>query len=157
MMRIDRPPRYRTGTAELAPFWRAQYLYRHDPWDGELIACEWGPLGLEGTADQLLRAGFTCYRAVPACPDWLLRTVPGLGDVRIAALRRILPYSRDIYAGPLCPGRVMENARAMERLGTPAIDAFLAEQVRRQVDGEPELLCTDAVLAGLAERTDGGA
>lgn len=138
--------RYRTGTAELAPFWRALYLYRHNPWDGELMTSEWGPLGLEATADHLIRAGFTCYRSVPPCPDWLLASVPGLGPKGIQALRRLLPYHRDIYQGPLCPGRVLENARALGDLRSPELDAYLAEQARRELAGEPELLGTEAVL-----------
>lgn len=157
-MHIDRPPRYRTGTRELAPFWRAQAIYRHDPWDPDILLHEWSGLNLEPETELALRrAGFSCYRTVPPCPDWLLRTIPGLGPARLAALRHILPYERDIHAGSLCPGRVLENGRAVDRLRTPEIDAYLAEQARRSLAGEPELLGTDAVLAGFADARDGGA
>jgi hypothetical protein len=103
------PVRKRTGAAELAPFWRALARYRHDPRVPGLLAAEWDGLGLEATADDLIRSGFSCYRAVPPCPDWLLATIPGLGPVALARLRRILPYDRDIYAGAPCPGRLIEG------------------------------------------------
>jgi hypothetical protein len=152
MMHLDRPPRYRTGTAELAPFWRAQALYRHDISDPDILQYEWTWLSIDPVTETALwRAGFTCYRAIPPCPDWLLRTIPDLGATRVAALRRILPYARDIHAGPLCPGRVLENSGALGRLRPPELDAYLAEQARRQLAGEPELLRTDAVLAGLGD------
>lgn len=108
------PPtrRYRTRTDELAPFWRANALYRHDPDDGELLMIEWLPLALDvAVVHLLLSAGISCYRVVPACPDWLLASIPGLGPVRLAELRRILPYARDIYAGPACPGARLERER----------------------------------------------
>jgi hypothetical protein len=109
------PPeqRYRTSTHHLAPFWAAHGHYRHDPDDAEIRAREWDGLGLDpATATLLLRAGLTCYRVVPPCPDWLLRSIPGIGPVHLAEIRRILPYARDIYAGPDCPGRAIEAARA---------------------------------------------
>lgn len=155
-MMLRTPPRWRTGTAELAPFWRAQMVYRHDLWDHDAHEVEWAGLGLDPVIEHALyRAGFSCYRAIPPCPDWLLATIPDLGPARIAALRRVLPYSRDIYQGPLCPGRVLENARAVQKLHGPHLDAYMAEQARRELAGEPELIPTDAVLDALLT-TDGG-
>lgn len=142
--------RYRTGTAELAPFWRAMSLYRHDPRDENLYLAEWATLGLDvGVVCALTGAGLSCYRVVPPCPDWLLATIPGLGPARIEVIRRLLPSSHAIYDGPLCPGRVIENARSVEN---PDLDAYLREQARRETTDEPELLGTPAVLSAFRPR-----
>jgi hypothetical protein len=124
--------RYRTGTAELAPFWRALALHRHDPYDVELLAAEWDGLCLTPETRRALdEAGFSCYRAVPPCPDWLLRTLPGLGEARLRVLRRVLPYDRDIYASPPCPGRVLEDCRIATAGAPPAPPIALGEWVTR--------------------------
>jgi hypothetical protein len=140
--------RYRSQTAQLGPFWTAFALYRHDRWDDELREAEWGRLGLSDSTRRLLyRAGFTCYRLVPACPDWLLRTVPQLGPLRLAEIRRILPYARNVWDGPRCPGQRLEEARAVAPATHPGLDAYLAEQARRELCGEPELIWTEASMA----------
>jgi hypothetical protein len=109
------PPeqRYRTRTSHLGPFWIALGRYHHDPDDAEIRALEWDHLGLNPeTVTLLLRAGLTCYRVVPPCPDWLLGSVPGIGPVHLDRIRRILPYGRAIYDAPDCPGSCHEAARA---------------------------------------------
>lgn len=152
MVMILPPERhYRTRTSHLAPFWEAHRVYWHAPYDDELQAAEWSGLGLERETVLALRsAGITCYRLLPPCPDWLLASIPRLGPVRLAAIRRILPYGRDIYAAPLCPGRRLENARSVLEATSPGVDAYLAEQVRREAAGEPELLGTEAVLSSFS-------
>jgi hypothetical protein len=122
-MMIPPEHRYRTSTHHLAPFWAAHGQYHHDPNDEQIRVREWDGLGLDpATVVLLLRAGVTCYKLIPPCPDWLLRSIPGVGPVHLAEIRRILPYGRDIYAGPDCPGRATELARAA-RIGPIAAGA----------------------------------
>lgn len=147
------PPerRYRTSTSHMLPFWEAHRVYWHDPYDDEVADAEWAGLGLDPeTVLAIRRAGITCYKLLVPCPDWLLRSIPQLGPVRIAALRHVLPYGRAIHGGPRCPGAKLEMARRVERARDPAVDAYVAEQARRQLDGEPELLPSEAVLSSFA-------
>lgn len=144
------PPerRYRTSTAHLAPFWEAHRIYWHDPYDDEIAEAEWSGLGLDrDTIMAIRRAGITCYRVLIPCPDWLLRSIPRLGPTRLEALRHVLPYGRAIHAGPRCPGAKLETARRAEQNRDPGFDAYVAEQARRQLGGEPELLHTATVLS----------
>lgn len=138
VMILPPQPRYRTRTSHLAPFWAAAGLYRHDPYDETLQAAEWDRLGFSSEILRAFRrAGFSCYRLIPPCPDWLLGSVPGLGPARLAEVRRLLPYAREIYAGPPCPGAALETERRLAASKIPGQDAFLARQVRRHLFEEP--------------------
>lgn len=150
-MMLPPPPvherRYRTRTEALRPFWYAFRVYRHDLHDRQVEACEWSDLGFDRALCCLLwRSGFSCYRLIQACPDWLLLSVPGLGKTRLTEIRRVLPYTREVYNLPLCPGHRLENERNIK---DAHLDAYLAEQVRRQIAGEPELIGNSAVLANV--------
>lgn len=113
MMLDDQPQRFRSRTHELRPFWIAMGLYRHERYDPDVRAVEFGCL-TPMTAGALLRAGFTCQRQIEACPDWLLLTVSGLGRVGLKQLRLFLPYRRDIYRKERCPGYAVEAKRFKE-------------------------------------------
>jgi hypothetical protein len=131
MMLDDQPPRYRSRTHELGPFWRAMDTYRHNRWNAELRAAEWADLA-PLTVGALVRAGFTCRRQVEACPDWLLKTIPSLGPVGLKALRRIMPYRRDIYRHGACPGEEVERRQWREWLEPDPEDAARLDALIRR-------------------------
>lgn len=110
MMLTDQEPRYRSRTHELGPFWKAMGVCCHDRWDAELRAVEWAAV-TPVVVGALLRAGFTCIRQVEAAPDWVLRTVPGLGPVGIRQLRLVVPHRRDIFRRERCPAYALERDR----------------------------------------------
>ena len=51
----------------------------------------------------LFRAGFTCRSQVITCPDWLLRTVPGIGPKSLRHIRERLPFDPDLPWDADCP------------------------------------------------------
>jgi hypothetical protein len=119
----DTVRRFRSRTTEMGPFWAALSGHGHDPHDSTLMGHEWAWVEIR-TARYLIDAGLTCSRHVEACPDWLLKTVPGLGPVAIAALRKVFPYRRDVFRTPVCAAKQTENQRWLDRNTHDTADAI---------------------------------
>lgn len=143
MMLGYQPPRYRSRTHELAPFWAAMALYSHPQYDPEIRAAEFGPIPPMPTG-ALIRAGFSCRRQVEACPDWLLLTVNGLGRTGLQQIRLLVPYRRDIHRNTECPGRAIEKLRQGElHLERRVLDGIIREvkiqlEIHKHLYDEPQ-------------------
>lgn len=141
-MFLDTPPRHRSRTEELRPFWQAIAHFTHRRYDPEIRQAEWGFLP-SSTVGVLLRGGFTCQRQVEACPDWLLLTIPQLGRVGLGNIRRVLLYRRDIYRQPRCPADLIETRRRGDRLDERDVVEDLARAAAKQLMVERVLYGTE--------------
>lgn len=92
MMLQDQPVHSRSRTHEARGFWVAMMTCRHPVIEHDHSLVEFA--GLESqTVFILRRAGVSCSTMLRVMPNWLLRTVPRLGSVRMLEIRRLYPFN----------------------------------------------------------------